>query len=67
MVVPPLIAGNTAMNGGSHPIKGLQIYGKRKGIARLADIVGKAADTALPSGALPTVPRTAYPWERSLK
>jgi dihydroorotate dehydrogenase (NAD+) catalytic subunit len=42
----------------------LQAYGERKGIARLADIVGKAADAALPYEALPTVSRSAYPWDR---
>ncbi len=44
----------------------LQTYGGRKRIARLADIVGKAADAALPYGALPVVSRSVYPWDRYL-
>ncbi len=44
----------------------LQTYGERKKIARLADIVGKAADAALPYGALSAVSRSAYPWDRYL-
>jgi len=44
----------------------LQTYGARKKMARLADIVGKAADAALPFGALPAVSRSAYPWDRYL-
>jgi len=44
----------------------LQAYGKRKGITRLTDIVGKAAAAALPYGSLPAVPRSVYPWDRYL-
>lgn len=44
----------------------LQAYGQRKGIARLADLVGKAADAALTYASLPVIPRTAYPWDRYL-
>jgi dihydroorotate dehydrogenase len=44
----------------------LQAYGERKKIARLADLVGKAADAALPYGTLPAVSRPAYPWDHYL-
>jgi dihydroorotate dehydrogenase len=44
----------------------LQAYGQRKNIKHLVDIVGKAADAALPYSAIPDVERTEYPWERFL-
>jgi dihydroorotate dehydrogenase len=44
----------------------LQSYGERKKIARLADLVGKAADAARPYGTLPFVSRSAYPWDHYL-
>ena len=44
----------------------LQTYGERKQIARLTDLVGKAADVARPYGTLPAVSRPAYPWDRYL-
>lgn len=47
-------------------LSALQAYGQRKGIAHLADLVGKAADAALPYASLPVSPRTAYPWDRYL-
>jgi len=48
-------------------LEDLQAYGRRRGIVRLADIIGKAADAALPYGALPVISRSAYPWERYVK
>jgi dihydroorotate dehydrogenase len=50
----------------SHILADLQTYGGRKKTARLADIVGKAADAARPYGDLPIVSRSAYPWDRYL-
>jgi len=50
----------------THILAELQTYGERKQIARMVDIVGKAADAALPYGALPAVSRSAYPWDRYL-
>jgi dihydroorotate dehydrogenase len=47
-------------------LEGLYVYGKRKEITRLADIVGKAADAALSYGDLSSVPRSSYPWDRFL-
>jgi len=48
-------------------LSGLQDYGKRKGLARLADIVGKAADIASSYGDLPASSRSSYPWDRFLQ
>jgi dihydroorotate dehydrogenase len=48
-------------------LTGLQDYGTRKGIARIADLVGKAADAATPYSALPVIPRSSYPWDRFTK
>lgn len=44
----------------------LQTYGERKKMARLADLVGKAADAARPYGTLPVISRSAYPWDHYL-
>ena len=46
---------------------GLQAYCARKGIARLDEIVGRAADAALGYGALAPVGRTGYPWDRFIR
>jgi len=45
----------------------LQAYCARKGIARLDEMVGRAADAALGYGALPPVKRTSYPWDRFIR
>jgi hypothetical protein len=45
----------------------LQAYCARKGIARLDEIVGRAADAALGYGALAPVKRTSYPWDRFIR
>ncbi|MGH7914654.1 MAG: tRNA-dihydrouridine synthase [Candidatus Binataceae bacterium] len=48
-------------------IAGLQAYCARKGITRLDEIVGRAADAALGYGALSPVKRTGYPWDRFIR
>ena len=48
-------------------LEDLGAYGERKGLIRLADLIGKAADAALPYGTIPEVPRTGYPWDEFLK
>lgn len=48
-------------------LTGLQDYCTRKGISTIADLVGKAADTAIPYSALPVIPRSSYPWDRFMK
>jgi dihydroorotate dehydrogenase (NAD+) catalytic subunit len=48
-------------------LAGLQAYCMRKGIARLDEIVGRAADAALGYGALAPVERTGYPWDRFIR
>jgi len=45
-------------------LAGLETCCARKGIARLEEIVGRAADAALGYGALPPVKRSSYPWDR---
>jgi hypothetical protein len=45
----------------------LQEYCARKGIPRLDEIVGRAADAALGYGALAPVKRTSYPWDRFIR
>jgi hypothetical protein len=45
----------------------LQAYCARKGIPRLDEIVGRAADAALGYGALAPVKRTSYPWDRFIR
>lgn len=42
----------------------LQGYCARKEIARLADLVGRAADQAVPYANLPVINRSCYPWEK---
>ena len=46
---------------------GLETYCLRKGIVRLDEIVGRAADAALGYGALAPVKRTSYPWDRFIR
>jgi dihydroorotate dehydrogenase len=48
-------------------LAGLKTYGERKGIARLDEIVGRAADAALGYGALAPVQRIGYPWDKWIK
>jgi dihydroorotate dehydrogenase (NAD+) catalytic subunit len=48
----------------SEMIAGLHAYCARKGIARLDEIVGRAADAALGYGALAPTKRAGYPWDR---
>jgi|GEM_PF-5469093 hypothetical protein len=48
-------------------LAGLEAYCARKGIARVDEIVGRAADAALGYGALPPVKRTSYPWDRFIR
>ena len=48
-------------------LAGLEAYCLRKGIARLDEIVGRAADAALGYGALAPVKRTNYPWDRFIR
>ena len=48
-------------------LAGLEAYCARKGIARVDEIVGRAADAALGYGALPPVKRTIYPWDRFIR
>jgi dihydroorotate dehydrogenase len=48
-------------------LTGLQDYGIRKGLPRITDLVGKAADAAAPYSTLPTISRSSYPWDRFLK
>ncbi len=48
-------------------LESLSNYGKRKNIARLADIVGKAADASAAYGSLPVIPRSSYPWDTQIK
>ena len=45
----------------------LEAYCARKRIARLDEIVGRAADAALGYGAVPPVKRTSYPWDRFIR
>jgi dihydroorotate dehydrogenase len=45
-------------------LKELDGYCARKDIARLADLVGRAADQALSYAELPVVNRSSYPWEK---
>jgi len=45
-------------------LAGLEAYCARKRIARLDEIVGRAADAALSYGALPPMKDTSYPWDR---
>ncbi len=42
-------------------------WGERKGIARLAEAVGRAAEASAAYGALAPVRRTGYPWDRFLR
>lgn len=51
----------------SEMLAGLEAYCARKGIARLDEIVGRAADAALGYGAVPPVKRTSYPWDRFIR
>jgi dihydroorotate dehydrogenase len=44
-------------------LAGLEAYSARKGIVRLDEIVGPAADAALGYGAVPPMKRTSYPWD----
>ncbi len=48
-------------------LAGLEAYCARKRIARLDEIVGRAADAALGYGAVPPVKRTSYPWDRFIR
>jgi dihydroorotate dehydrogenase (NAD+) catalytic subunit len=45
----------------------LQAYGARKGLARLDEIVGRAADATLAYGELAPVARAGYPWDRFIR
>jgi dihydroorotate dehydrogenase len=45
----------------------LETYCARKGIARLDEIVGRAAQAALGYGAVPPVKRASYPWDRFIR
>jgi dihydroorotate dehydrogenase len=45
----------------------LEAYCARKGITRLDEIVGRAADAALGYGALPPMKRSSYPWDRFIR
>jgi dihydroorotate dehydrogenase len=42
----------------------LERYCERKGVTRIQELVGKAADQALSYAALPPISRQRYPWER---
>ena len=42
----------------------LEAYCSRKGITRVEEIVGRAAEAALGYGALPLKKRASYPWDR---
>ncbi|HEY2524984.1 MAG TPA: tRNA-dihydrouridine synthase [Candidatus Binataceae bacterium] len=42
----------------------LEAYCSRKGISRLDELVGRAAEAAFSYGALPLKKRTSYPWDR---
>ncbi|HZZ07885.1 MAG TPA: tRNA-dihydrouridine synthase [Candidatus Binataceae bacterium] len=46
---------------------GLEAYCARKKIARLGEIVGRAADGALGYGAVAPVKRSGYPWDRFIR
>jgi dihydroorotate dehydrogenase (NAD+) catalytic subunit len=48
-------------------LSGIRAWSGRKGIMRLAEIVGRAADASASYGALAPVRRAAYPWERFLR
>lgn len=48
-------------------LAGIEAYCERKGIARLAEIVGKAAEAAVDYGALRPVKRAGYPWDRFIR
>jgi dihydroorotate dehydrogenase (NAD+) catalytic subunit len=48
-------------------LAGLEAYCARKGIARLDEIVGRAAQVALGYGTLPPVKRVSYPWDRFIR
>lgn len=48
-------------------IESLSNYGKRKNIARLSELVGKAANSSRSYQALPIVPHSSYPWDRHLR
>jgi dihydroorotate dehydrogenase (NAD+) catalytic subunit len=48
-------------------LAGLEAYCARKGIPRLDEIVGRAADAALGYGALPLAKRSSYPWDRFIR
>jgi dihydroorotate dehydrogenase (NAD+) catalytic subunit len=51
----------------SEMLASLEAYCARKGIARLDEIVGRAADAALGYGALVPMKRTSYPWDRFIR
>ncbi len=46
---------------------GIEAYCARKGIARLCEIVGRAAEAALSYGAIAPVGRAGYPWDRFIR
>jgi len=48
-------------------LAGMEAYCARKEIARLDQIVGRAADAALGYGAVRPVKRTSYPWDRFIR
>ncbi|HET7441731.1 MAG TPA: hypothetical protein VFJ47_10565 [Terriglobales bacterium] len=48
-------------------IESLGNYCERKNIARLSELVGKAATASRPYAALPIAPRASYPWDRHVK
>ncbi|HZO83017.1 MAG TPA: tRNA-dihydrouridine synthase [Candidatus Binataceae bacterium] len=45
-------------------LSAIEAWGERKGLARLAEIVGRAADASASYGALAPVARKGYPWDR---
>jgi dihydroorotate dehydrogenase len=48
-------------------IRDLNEYGERKNLARITDIVGKAADACASYGDLPLISRSSYPWDKYSK
>ncbi len=48
-------------------LAGIEAYSARKGIARLSEIVGRAADAAMSYGAIAPVERARYPWDRFIR
>jgi dihydroorotate dehydrogenase (NAD+) catalytic subunit len=64
-VASAVLARGAGVMGGM--LAGLQTYCARKGIARLDEIVGRAADAALGYGEVAPIKRAGYPWDRFIR